>query len=40
MSKKRRKMSRRGSKRLFSATAVKTNRKNLQATPMRGGFRL
>nr|QJB19725.1 MAG: hypothetical protein [Microvirus sp.] len=37
---KRRKMSRRGSKRLFSATASRTNKKNLRAVPMRGGFRM
>ena len=37
---KRRKMSRKGSKKLFSATASKTNRKNLRAVPMRGGFRI
>lgn len=28
------------SKKLFSATASKTNYKNLMATPMRGGYRL
>ena len=27
-------------KRVFSATADKTNFKNLKATPMHGGFRL
>ena len=37
---KRRKMSRRGSKRLFTATASKTHRKNVQSRPMRGGIRL
>lgn len=37
---KRRKMSRKGSKRLFSATASKTNARNLRAVPMRGGFRI
>lgn len=37
--KKRRKMSRRGSKRLFKATAVKVHKKNL-ARPQRGGIRL
>lgn len=36
---KRRKMSRKGSKRLFSATAMKVKRKNL-AVPMRGGYRI
>lgn len=41
MSKFRRKLSRRGSKRLFTATASRTHVKNnLQATPMRGGIRL
>lgn len=37
---KRRKMTRRGSKRYFAATAVKTHQKNLRAVPMRGGFRI
>lgn len=37
---KRRKMSRRGSRKYFSATASKTHRKNLRATPMRGGYRI
>lgn len=37
---KRRKMTRRGSKRYFAATAAKTHRKNLRAVPMRGGFRI
>lgn len=37
---KRRKMSRRGSRRYFSATASKTHRKNLRAIPMRGGYRI
>lgn len=37
---KRRKMSHRGSKKLFAATASKTHRRNVQATPMRGGGRL
>lgn len=36
---RRRKMSRRGSKRLFAATAAKVNKRNF-ATPMRGGERL
>lgn len=40
MSKKRKKISKKGSKRLFKATANKTAKKNLQAIPMRGGFRL
>lgn len=29
-----------GAKRQFSRTAGNTNRKNLRATPMRGGIRL
>lgn len=37
---RRRKLTRRGSKRLFSATASRTRAKNLRATPMRGGFRI
>ena len=37
---KRRKMSRKGSKRYFSATAAKTHKKNLRVAPMRGGFRI
>ena len=37
---KRRKISRKGSKKLFSATASKTHKKNLRAVPMRGGFRM
>lgn len=37
---KRRKMSRRGSKRSFTRGAVLTHKRNLQATPMRGGIRL
>lgn len=36
---KRRKLSRRGSKRLFKATANKLHKKNL-ARPARGGIRL
>ena len=37
---RRRKMTRRGSKRYFAATAAKTHVKNLRAVPMRGGFRI
>lgn len=37
---KRRKMSRRRSKKIFRATAGKTHRKNVLASPMRGGIRL
>lgn len=36
----RKKLSRSGSKKLFSKTASKTHKKNLRATPMRGGTRL
>lgn len=36
----RKKLSRSGSKRLFTKTARKTHKKNLRATPMRGGIRL
>lgn len=37
---KRRRVSKRGSKRLFSTTAAKTNRLNLAAGVMRGGYRI
>jgi len=37
---KRHKMSKSGSKRLFTATASKTHTKNVQGAPMRGGIRL
>lgn len=37
---KRRKMTKRGSRRYFAATAAKTHRMNLRAVPMRGGFRI
>ncbi len=37
---KRRKMSGRGSRRLFSATASRTHFKNVKPRPMRGGIRL
>lgn len=40
MMSRRRRMTRRGSRRLFRATSSKTNRKNLRAIPMRGGFRI
>lgn len=36
----RRKMGRRESKRTFTRGAVRTDRRNLQVTPMRGGFRI
>lgn len=38
--KMRRKMSRGKSKRYFSKNAVKVNKRNLRAVPMRGGFRI
>ena len=37
---KRRKMKKAKSKKLFSRTAQKVNRKNYQPKPMRGGYRL
>lgn len=37
---KRGKLSMKTSKRLFSATASKTHKKNLMGAPMRGGIRL
>lgn len=37
---KRRKLTRRGSKRLFKKTAVKVHKKNLLSRPMRGGIRM
>lgn len=37
---KRKKISRRGSKRLFAATGARTERKNVAPPPMRGGIRL
>lgn len=40
MSRFRRKMRRRGSKRYFSRNAVKSHKRNSNSTPMRGGFRL
>lgn len=40
MSRRRHKISRRGSKRLFSKTALRTRAKNLRTSPMRGGFRI
>lgn len=38
--KMRRKMSRGKSKKVFVRNAVRTNKKNLRAVPMRGGFRI
>lgn len=37
---KRRKMTRKGSKKLFTATASKINKLNVRVKPMRGGFRI
>ena len=37
---KRRKMSGRGSRKYFTATASKTHYKNVKPRPMRGGIRL
>lgn len=37
---RRKRMSRRKSRRLFSRTASRTRKKNLRAVPMRGGFRI
>jgi hypothetical protein len=38
--KRRRHMTRRRSKRLFTKTAKRTHRRNVHARPMRGGIRL
>lgn len=40
MAYKRKKMTRSRSKKLFSKTAQKVNKKNIRAAPMRGGIRL
>ena len=37
---KRRKMSRSGSKKYFTAAGSKTHKKNIPSRPMRGGIRL
>lgn len=37
---KRKKLSRRGSRKLFTTTAKKVQTKNVAAKPMRGGIRL
>lgn len=37
---KRKKVSRKGSKKLFAATGARTNRKNVAPPPMRGGYRI
>lgn len=40
MAKYRKKLSRKGSKSYFSATASKTHYKNVKARPQRGGIRM
>lgn len=40
MAKYRRKLSKKGSQRYFTATASKTHYKNIPRVPMRGGIRL
>ncbi len=40
MAGKRRKMSKKGSRSYFSATASKTHKRNVQRRPERGGIRL
>lgn len=37
---RRKKLTRRGSKRLFARTAMNIKKRNYQPTPMRGGFRI
>jgi len=37
---RRSRMSRRGSRRNFTRNAIRTNRRNVAPTPMRGGIRL
>ena len=37
---RRHKMSRRGSKKLFTRTGSRTHKKNIPGRPMRGGIRL
>ena len=37
---RRKKLSKRGSKKYFTATASKTHRRNVMPVPMRGGIRL
>lgn len=36
----RKKLTKRGSRRLFKSTAMKTNLRNLRPEPPRGGFRM
>lgn len=40
MSKQRRKLPKKVSKKIFTTTAKSVHPKNLQAVPMRGGFRI
>jgi hypothetical protein len=40
MARKRHKLTRKGSKRLFTHTALKTSPRNLSRSPMRGGIRI
>ena len=40
MARRRRKMSKKGSKKYFTATGSKTHRKNVRPRPQRGGIRL
>ena len=37
---RRKKLTRRGSRRLFARTAIKVKKQNTMPTPMRGGFRI
>ena len=37
---KRRKLTKRGSRKLFTATAMKTHKANIKDYPDRGGFRM
>jgi hypothetical protein len=38
--KKRQKLSKRGSKKMFTKGAMRTNKRNILPNPMRGGIRL
>lgn len=40
MARRRRRMSRKKSKRLFGRTAGRTHKKNTRSRPMRGGYRI
>lgn len=40
MKHRRSKISRKGGRKLFTATAMKTHKRNLPSNPMRGGIRL